>query len=499
MHLRLTNFNLLSLSTTLIVLLSQYSPWASDYDINGRQTLVDAAFCAYDDGSLKERESIRDEFTQSVMLKFKNAKPNELVIREISDFLFAERKLISGMTTDSSCSVMRLLRDKVGHCASLSVIYACVFEILRFDYEICILPEHMFISVKLDHQPIYIETTDAGAFYYSIEDYMHTIKRSMKYGASSVIKLSSQQFIGFVLCDASRLKSDSTIALQYARRGVELSEGSPACLSTLAELQFRSRNTQVALTNITKCFKAFKRAGWRESRVLYAAATGDASNIVDSIVDGCVLNYASLNGKTIAHQANSLEVAQFLYYCGVDFNTTFQGDYPIHIAVSKGLNSVVAWLIETGVPVDHRNSHGATPLLCSGYSGNLELSKFLVDNGASLDCKTVQGSNLLHLSTLSKCDPMIAFCLDKKMSIDAQDNEGQTPMHYAVLWCDEPTVRALLTHGASRTIKDKDGRTPLDLALKYRRSKFVRLLTEASKSYQQSSPCCRNQLFNGTQ
>ncbi|KAJ4913503.1 Acyl-CoA-binding domain-containing protein 2 [Raphanus sativus] len=86
--------------------------------------------------------------------------------------------------------------------------------------------------------------------------------------------------------------------------------------------------------------------------------------------------------------------------------------------------------IESGIPVNAKDSEGRTPLHWAIDRGHLQIAKLLVDKNAD---------------------------------VNAKDNEGQTPLHYAVV-CDRETIAEFLVKQKANTAsKDDEGNSPLDL------------------------------------
>uniref|UniRef100_A0A1J3JWF1 Acyl-CoA-binding domain-containing protein 2 n=1 Tax=Noccaea caerulescens TaxID=107243 RepID=A0A1J3JWF1_NOCCA len=86
--------------------------------------------------------------------------------------------------------------------------------------------------------------------------------------------------------------------------------------------------------------------------------------------------------------------------------------------------------IESGIPVNARDSEGRTPLHWAIDRGHLDIAKALVDKNAD---------------------------------VNAKDNEGQTPLHYAVVCDREAIAEFLVKQKANTESKDEDGKSPLDL------------------------------------
>ncbi|KAF8114540.1 hypothetical protein N665_0036s0068 [Sinapis alba] len=86
--------------------------------------------------------------------------------------------------------------------------------------------------------------------------------------------------------------------------------------------------------------------------------------------------------------------------------------------------------IESGIPVNAKDSEGRTPLHWAIDRGHLDIAKLLVDKNAD---------------------------------VNAKDNEGQTPLHYAVVCDREAIAEFLVKQKANTASKDDEGNSPLDL------------------------------------
>lgn len=102
----------------------------------------------------------------------------------------------------------------------------------------------------------------------------------------------------------------------------------------------------------------------------------------------------------------------------------------VHAFAREGEVENLLKCIESGIPVNARDSEGRTPLHWAIDRGHLNVAKALVDN---------------------------------KADVNAKDNEGQTALHYAVVCEREALAEFLVKQKADTSIKDEDGNSPLDL------------------------------------
>ncbi|KAL0403248.1 UNVERIFIED_CONTAM: Acyl-CoA-binding domain-containing protein 1 [Sesamum radiatum] len=102
----------------------------------------------------------------------------------------------------------------------------------------------------------------------------------------------------------------------------------------------------------------------------------------------------------------------------------------IHAFAREGDEEKLLKCIESGVPLNLKDTEGRTPL------------HWAVDRG--------------HLN-------VTVLILEKKADVNAKDDEGQTALHYAAV-CERAAIaKLLMEHGADIQIKDKEGNTPVDV------------------------------------
>ena len=75
---------------------------------------------------------------------------------------------------------------------------------------------------------------------------------------------------------------------------------------------------------------------------------------------------------------------------------------PLHCAVWKGHQAVVAFLISVGADVNaqNRNDHwGTTPLHAAAHANQAAIAEMLIESGADLNAKDLNGKTPLHHTT----------------------------------------------------------------------------------------------------
>ncbi|PIN21417.1 Acyl-CoA-binding protein [Handroanthus impetiginosus] len=86
-----------------------------------------------------------------------------------------------------------------------------------------------------------------------------------------------------------------------------------------------------------------------------------------------------------------------------------------------------------------------------------------IDSGVPLNLKDSEGRTPLHWAVDRGHMNVTELLLKKNADVDTKDNEGQTALHYAAV-CERAAIAELLVkHGADIQIKDDEGNTPSDL------------------------------------
>ncbi|XP_071710756.1 acyl-CoA-binding domain-containing protein 1 [Rutidosis leptorrhynchoides] len=102
----------------------------------------------------------------------------------------------------------------------------------------------------------------------------------------------------------------------------------------------------------------------------------------------------------------------------------------IHAFAREGDTENLIKCVDSGVPVDIKDSEGRTPLHWAVDRGHIETAELLLSRNADVNIK---------------------------------DNEGQTPLHYAAVCERESIAELLVKKNAATDCKDDDGNYPFDL------------------------------------
>jgi ankyrin repeat protein len=94
-----------------------------------------------------------------------------------------------------------------------------------------------------------------------------------------------------------------------------------------------------------------------------------------------------------------ITLPEYSGYNNIDVNTkSLFGDYPIHIAATRGCIEEIKILLASGADINAKGEHGYTPLhdaVEQGYGGAV---KFLLDQGADKSLKNDDGDTALSLA-----------------------------------------------------------------------------------------------------
>lgn len=139
---------------------------------------------------------------------------------------------------------------------------------------------------------------------------------------------------------------------------------------------------------------------------------------------------------------------------------------PLHWAAACGDTELVVLLINVvHIPVDVRNSNGATALHKAARSLNVETVRALIRACADVDARDDNGATPLHLlfkRTDAKVIEIIKILIDEgHADVNAQDALGWTPLHCAVQKMNKDIIRLLVEHDANLKLTDREGNSPL--------------------------------------
>lgn len=124
--------------------------------------------------------------------------------------------------------------------------------------------------------------------------------------------------------------------------------------------------------------------------------------------------------------------------------------------------ALVAVLLKRGLDINCTNGLRETPLHVAVARGNEALVEFLLASGADLNRRCMFGCTALHDG--QQRAGVAARLLRYGAQVDARDDLGQTPLMLACDFNNIPLVRLLIAHEASLEIKSQSGWTAVDYA-----------------------------------
>ncbi|KAI9852608.1 MAG: hypothetical protein M1824_001849 [Vezdaea acicularis] len=135
----------------------------------------------------------------------------------------------------------------------------------------------------------------------------------------------------------------------------------------------------------------------------------------------------------------------------------------LQVAAASGLNQTIYLLLEKGVDVEAKDSHGWTALILAAWGGHEAVVRLLLEKGADVEAKDSEGRTALIWAARGGHEAVARLLLEKgaDVEVEAEDSRGRTALIWAAWEGHEAVVRLLLEKGADVEAKDSDGRTAL--------------------------------------
>lgn len=99
----------------------------------------------------------------------------------------------------------------------------------------------------------------------------------------------------------------------------------------------------------------------------------------------------------------------------------------IHAFAREGEVDNLLKCIESGVPVNLKDSEGRTPLHWAVDRGHLNMTELLVSRNADVDAKDNEGQTSLHYAAMCEREAIAEYLVKQNADIGIKDNEGSTP------------------------------------------------------------------------
>lgn len=150
------------------------------------------------------------------------------------------------------------------------------------------------------------------------------------------------------------------------------------------------------------------------------------------------------------------------------------GMTPLHIAITRGEESFVKFLIERGAPVNAVGGCGEAPLHMAARQGTVGMMKLLLLGRAHPAMKGKLNETSLHVAARHNNVKAIAMLIAVNADKEAKTLGGYTPLHSAAASGALDAVKILLNNHAQLEAKDDVfGRTPLLWAVYERKNSVV--------------------------
>ncbi|KAM6907612.1 rabankyrin-5 isoform 2-T2 [Xenentodon cancila] len=178
------------------------------------------------------------------------------------------------------------------------------------------------------------------------------------------------------------------------------------------------------------------------------------------------------DGQTPLHLASSWgleEVVQCLLEFGANVNAQdAEGRAPIHAAISNQHNVIIQLLIShPDIRLNIRDRQGMTPFACAmTHKNNKAAEAILKREPGAAEQVDNKGRNFLHVAVQNSDIESVLFLISVQVNVNSrvQDASKLTPLHLAVQAGSEIIVRNLLLAGAKVNELTKHRQTALHLA-----------------------------------
>lgn len=192
------------------------------------------------------------------------------------------------------------------------------------------------------------------------------------------------------------------------------------------------------------------------------------------------------DGQTPLHLASSWgleEVVQCLLEFGANVNAQdAEGRAPIHAAISNQHNVIIQLLIShPDIRLTIRDRQGMTPFACAmTYKNNKAAEAILKREPGAAEQVDNKGRNFLHVAVQNSDIESVLFLISVQANVNSrvQDSAKLTPLHLAVQAGSEIIVRNLLLAGAKINEMTKHRQTALHLAAQQDLSTICSVLLE---------------------
>jgi ankyrin repeat protein len=130
----------------------------------------------------------------------------------------------------------------------------------------------------------------------------------------------------------------------------------------------------------------------------------------------------------------------------------------------RGDATMLATVIEKGVPPNLRNEKGDSLLMLASYHGHVDAVRALVERGADPDLRNDNGQSPIAGAAFKGYKEVIETLLAHGADVEGASPDGRTALMIAAMFNRTEIVDLLIAHGADPQARDATGVTPLDAA-----------------------------------
>jgi ankyrin repeat protein len=221
----------------------------------------------------------------------------------------------------------------------------------------------------------------------------------------------------------------------------------------------------------------------RDTRLLNAAARGDAPSVSTLLGQGANPNAVDLGGLTPLHHAAKVghaPILQALLKAGAKTETRDPNGFTaLAIAASLGHAAAVQALAQAGADPNAATRSGATPMMFAALNGHTAAVTALLKAKANLHAQSPAGINALMMAANAGQTHAAAQLVHAGADLNARDASGRTALMLAAAKGHSDTVRTLLSAGADLNLANKWGDTALTWAATEGRTAVVQTLLAA--------------------
>jgi len=187
-----------------------------------------------------------------------------------------------------------------------------------------------------------------------------------------------------------------------------------------------------------------------------AIAAGDMKSIKLYVNSKMDLNELTQSGKSplcLACETGNVDIVNLLLQGEVNLvrRNSSDGLSPIFCAVKSNNVGVLTRLKEAGIRIDVRSAqnNGISPLHYAATLGSDSIVDFLIKSGVDVNSVDLLGKTPLHYAATQNNPMVVLELINFGASLNAHDNDGNTPLDVAKAQNNEYVVKLLTRAGAT--------------------------------------------------